>query len=233
MKFKNFCILVYVIFLISCGSESPKKIDLKTEQFNASTYKATIEQAYADSPNKKNQEILLNFIDDNIQGKIDMHSLFSILEKNGNIKESVRSNVDYANILDVFAIPYWDWKKKFTDFNTKLNNTLDIKLIDILKDYDKRKVKPQFEIQNKGDIDIVSISFYLSMTNKSGEELYFQNFEYTDKIGKGSAKKSTLYSSEIEQVANMDLSQITKNFTVTKVSFIDGTTLIRPKENLY
>jgi hypothetical protein len=227
MKLKNFCFLFYVISLISCGS--PKKIDLTSEPFNFSTYKATIEQAYADSPNKQSQELLLNFINDNIQGKIDKNSMYSFIETNGALKGV--GIPTYGYILSSLAKPYSDWKKNMNEFNTKLAGTLEMKLIDILKDYSGEKNTPKFEIKNIGDIDIVSLEFSLSMTNNSGEELFFGNFEYSQKVGKGTTKTfKHEYVSDIVKVANMDLSLITKNITVTKVSFIDGTTLIRPEE---
>jgi hypothetical protein len=236
MKLKNFSFLLYVIFLISCG----KKIDLTTEVFNFSTYKATIEQAYADSPNNQNQEILLNFINDNLQGIIDKKSIYCIIDTNGVLKED--STITYASMLNVYAKPYSDWKKNMSEYNTKLASTLDINLIDILlQPYSdtiailsgtRKKINPQFEIQNKSDNDIVSIEFSLSLTNKSREELFFQNFEYLEKIKKGTSKKFIQIAPEIEKVANMDLNLITKYFTVTNVSFVDGTTLIRPKESI-
>lgn len=225
MKLKNFSFLFIAIMLFSCG----KKVDLTTEVFNISTYKATLEKAYADSTNKQNQEILLNFIDENLQGKIDKTSYYFLKERFESPKPG--TDLTYANILNTFAKPYTDWKKSLNEFNTKTSSSLDLKLNNIVKsDFSDTKDAVEFEITNKGDNDIASIEFYLQLNNKMGEEIFWGKYEYSQKVGKGETKKFKISDYNIEKVGNMDLSQITKNVIINKVSYLDGTNIVRPDE---
>ncbi|MFN5641380.1 MAG: hypothetical protein ACK45S_03150, partial [Sphingobacteriales bacterium] len=161
----------------------------------------------------------MNFINDNLQDKIDKTSYYSLKERFESPKPG--TDLNYANILNTWAKPYDEWKKNLAAFNEKTTNSLDIKLVNILKDsFSGSKRDAQFEIQNKGDIDIVSIEFILSLTNKSGEELFWEKYGYTQKVGKGASKKFTISDYNIEKVGNMDLNLITKNITINKVSFL-------------
>jgi hypothetical protein len=238
MKTIYFKLLLVLIIFSSCES----KVNLSTEIFNKSTYKATIEKAYADSANKTDQDILLTYINYNLDGKIAQFAKESgIVDQVFDLKKDFESpnppaELTYQNILEKYARPYISWLNKNKEFDAMSTKTVVLKLLKFANDpvmNDKRIL--QFEVQNNGNLDIVSVQYILSIENKSGEEIYTGTY-YTDaKITKGTIAKGTkkifnINDSEITNVSNMDFDVLKKRIIITEISFQDGTTLKRPEQ---
>lgn len=226
-------ILFGIVLLSSCG----RKANLSTEVFNKSTFKETIEKAYADSTNKADQEVLLSFINYNLEGKISQFvKEAGFYDQVYDMKKDFESatppaNLTYSYILEKKARPFSIWLKNTKEFNEKIANSLDLQLSkfskssDLFPDIDQ----VEFDVQNKGAVDIASIKFNLMIENKSGEELFFQGYEINTKIIKGAKITHKIYDSGVKEVSSMDLNALTKRFVIKEISFTDGSTLIRPE----
>lgn len=226
-------IKLFIAFIILTSCE--RKIDLSTEVFNKNTYKATIEKAYADSANKTDQEILLTFINYNLEGKIDQIDKDAGIS-NYSIKDELESSkptadFTYSNILNKYARPYMLWLNNTKSYDEKLAKSLDLKLVKFLNDMiyeDKNLIL--FEVKNKGPEDIVSIDFVVTIENKSGEELYWGKFSLASKkIKKETKEKFEIRDPEAAKVSNMDLKALNTRIIINAISFQDGTILSRPE----
>jgi hypothetical protein len=216
MKNKILVSILMVLAAVSCEN----KIDLSTEKFDKTKFKETIEQVFADSPNKENKEILLSYINTNIEGKIPTEYDEFNIKGQLDIPNFI---ITYGDILNKYAKPYENFKKK-------VNGIIDIKLIKFTKPKGDLKLSDiEIEIQNKGDIDIVEVIFGFDIFNKSGERIFFEtDIMSSIKLPKGSKTKIVFSDNEFEKLFNMDINTLTAVFSVSKLSFQDGSTLKLP-----
>lgn len=215
-------ILVSILLILAAAS-CQNKIDLSTEKFDKTKFKETIEQAFVDSSNKENKDILLSFINTNLEGKLPVaHLDFDI---KGSL-ENPKSTLTYGDILNKYAKPY-------ENFNKKVNGVIDIKLIKFTKPQGLFNVSDaELEIQNKGDVDIVEGIFGLDVYNKSGERIFSQTgFMPNKTLPKGSKTKIVISNDQFEKLFKMDFNILTATFSVSKLSFQDGSTLELPSRN--
>ncbi|WP_395768603.1 hypothetical protein [Aquirufa sp.] len=233
--------ITYIKFLLAfiLLSGCKKKVDLAVEVFDSKTYKTSIEDAFADSPDKKDQEILLTFLNDLLDRKIYQYEKeagvvgnpWSSL-RNQFLSPSKPADLTYNKILNDYARNYSLWRTRTKSFDEKSKKSLDLKLTKFLKSEiynDGSKDRLQFEVKNIGSVNIVSIMFNVSIENKSGEELYWGKFELDRKVPKGANSNAIIYDPEVTKVSNMDLDALKKRVIITNISFADGTTLSRPE----
>jgi|GEM_PF-5696504 len=216
IKSKTIVMTLLIFSAVSCNN----KIDLSTEKFDKTKFKETIEKAYADSTNKENKDILLSYINANLEDKL--HSAYALFKiKDRLIVEE--SNLTYGDILNKYAKPLEEFKKK-------ANSIIDIKLIKFTYLSDSLIYGADLEIQNKGEVDIVEVKFDLNILNKSGEQLYlpYQPIQIDQTLPKGSTTKVKIRDNEFEKFFKMDSNSLTKTFAISKLSFQDGTTLKLP-----
>jgi hypothetical protein len=212
MKLKPIIAILFIFSVVACET----KIDLSKEKFDKSKFKETLEKAYADSTNKENKELLLTYINANLEGKIPNaeYFMFDIKKK----LESDKTTLTYGEILNKYAIPYENWKKK-------IGSVIDIKLIKFKKSkgifvtFDA-----ELEIQNKGEIDIIEGVFGLDITNKSGEQLFSAGgFMPNKTLAKGATTKVEISSDQFERIQKLDPNSFTTTFSIRELSFQDGT----------
>jgi len=240
-----FQLMLGLILLSSCE----KKIDLSTEVFDIKTYQSTIEKAFADSADKTDQQILISFINDNLEGKVSQtlkeNDVFApVFAEFKSDLESDKSTprlypLTYEYILENARI-YTTWLKKFNEFNETLTKTLNVKFLKFSpKRYSDWKIL-NFEAQNNGALEIVEIKFTFYIYNKSGEEILAGELSSDElTIAQGATNEFEIeywnrklrdydFSDEVKKIANMDLSALNFVIYIKEISFKDGSILAAP-----
>jgi hypothetical protein len=205
MKTSSIFLLIALLMLGGCG----KKVSLQSE-FDVKNYKADIESIYADSSNKKTRDILLNYIEDNLGGKIKFNT-YEI----GSRKDK------YDYILNNYANQYDKWKQGSEEINKILN--INLKKID--KDRNLF-----FELKNLSSREIVNVDFALVIENKSGNKLFQEYFSIAEKIPSNSSINTNTYSSQSDLVSNMDFKSLVNYYYVSTLSFSDGSIINLPSQ---